>query len=109
MSPLLCGGGHRRRGDEVIGSTEAGDGKADFNYIYDRPDPRDYFRTLGEFDYEIPQRAQRAEVVPRVGAVVDVVEVRLAVSCLGASDHFVSSSSVAPSTCLLYTSDAADD
>jgi len=42
----------------VTGSAEAGDGKADFNHIYDRPDPRDYFRTLGELDYEIPQRAQ---------------------------------------------------
>jgi len=41
----------------VTGSAEAGDGKADFYHIYDRPDPRDYFRTLGEFDYEIPQRA----------------------------------------------------
>jgi len=40
----------------VSRSAEAG--KADFSRIYDRPDPRDYFRTLREFDYEIPQRAQ---------------------------------------------------
>jgi len=40
----------------VSRSAEAG--KADFSHIYDRPDPRDYFRTLREFDYEIPQRAQ---------------------------------------------------
>ena len=33
-------------------------GKADFDHIYDRPDPRDYFRTLGQLDYEIPQQAQ---------------------------------------------------
>ncbi len=33
-------------------------GKADFSHIYDRPDPRDYFRTLSRHDYEIPQRAQ---------------------------------------------------
>jgi hypothetical protein len=38
--------------------SKAADGKADFNHIYDRPDPRDFFRTLGELDYEIPQRAQ---------------------------------------------------
>lgn len=42
----------------MTGSTEAGHGKADFNHIYDRPDPRDFFRTLGELDYEIPQHAQ---------------------------------------------------
>lgn len=33
-------------------------GKADFSHIYDRPDPRDYFRTLSSLDYEIPQRAR---------------------------------------------------
>src|SRR5680860_1467520 len=43
---------------QVTGSAEAGDGKADFEHIYNRPDPRDYFRTLGKLDYEIPQRAQ---------------------------------------------------
>lgn len=32
--------------------------KADFSHIYDRPDPRDYFRTLSRLDYEIPQRAR---------------------------------------------------
>ena len=42
----------------MTGTAEAGDGKADFDHIYNRPDPRDYFRTLGELDYEIPQRAQ---------------------------------------------------
>jgi hypothetical protein len=42
----------------VTGSSDLGDGKADFNHIYDRPDPREYFRILGELDYEIPQRAQ---------------------------------------------------
>jgi len=41
----------------VTGSAKAGHGKADFNHIYDQPDPRDYFSTLGEFGYEIPQRA----------------------------------------------------
>ena len=35
----------------------AGRGKADFDHIYDRPDPREYYRTLGALDYEIPQRA----------------------------------------------------
>lgn len=33
-------------------------GKADFGHIYDRPDPRDFFRTLGALDYEIPERAR---------------------------------------------------
>jgi hypothetical protein len=40
----------------VTGS-DAETGKADFSHIYDRPDPRDYFRTLSRHDYEIPQRA----------------------------------------------------
>jgi hypothetical protein len=39
-------------------SAKAADGKADFNHIYDRPDPRAYFRTMRALDYEIPQRAQ---------------------------------------------------
>lgn len=38
--------------------SDAETGKADFSHIYDRPDPRDYFRTLSRYDYEIPQRAQ---------------------------------------------------
>ena len=33
-------------------------GKADFSHIYDRPDPRDYFRTLSRLGYEIPQLAR---------------------------------------------------
>lgn len=33
------------------------DGKAHFDDIYDQPDPRSYYRTLGALDYEIPQRA----------------------------------------------------
>ena len=33
------------------------DGKAHFDHIYDQPDPRAYYRTLGALDYEIPQRA----------------------------------------------------
>jgi len=41
----------------VTGSA-AQDGKADFSHIYDRPDPRDYFRTLSSLGYEIPQRAR---------------------------------------------------
>jgi hypothetical protein len=31
--------------------------KANFDDVYDRPDPRDYFRILGGLDYEIPQQA----------------------------------------------------
>lgn len=33
-------------------------GKADFDHVYDMPDPRGYYQTLGELDYEIPDRAQ---------------------------------------------------
>ncbi|MEF9903446.1 hypothetical protein [Streptomyces sp. P9-A2] len=41
------------------GSTEgAGDGKARFDDIYDRPDPRAYFRGLAPLEYEIPHHAQ---------------------------------------------------
>ena len=32
--------------------------KADFSHLYNRPDPRDYVRTLSRLDYEIPQRAR---------------------------------------------------
>lgn len=42
----------------MTGRAQTGQGKADFSHIYDRPDPRDYFRTLGDLDYEIPQRAK---------------------------------------------------
>jgi hypothetical protein len=34
-------------------------GKADFDDVYDRPDPRAYFRQLGAYDYEVPQHGQR--------------------------------------------------
>lgn len=37
-----------------------GQAKACFDDIYDSPDPRAYFRTLGALDYEIPQFAQPA-------------------------------------------------
>ncbi len=30
-------------------------GKSDFNEIYNQPDPRSYYRTLSQLDYEIPQ------------------------------------------------------
>ncbi|WP_206503489.1 hypothetical protein [Streptomyces chrestomyceticus] len=33
-------------------------GKADFEAIYDRPDPRTYFRTLRPLDYQIPHHGQ---------------------------------------------------
>lgn len=36
---------------------EANASKASFDDIYDQPDPRSYFTVLGEFDYDIPQRA----------------------------------------------------
>jgi len=34
-------------------------GKASFGHIYDRQDPREYFRTLGSMDYRIPDHGQR--------------------------------------------------
>lgn len=34
-------------------------GKASFGHIYDRRDPREYFRTLGSMDYRIPDHGQK--------------------------------------------------
>ncbi|CAA9449153.1 MAG: hypothetical protein AVDCRST_MAG01-01-4386 [uncultured Rubrobacteraceae bacterium] len=34
-------------------------GKASFGHIYDRQDPREYFKTLGIMDYRIPDHGQR--------------------------------------------------
>ena len=34
-------------------------GKANFDQIYDREDPREYFNTLGAFDYCVPRHGQR--------------------------------------------------
>lgn len=34
-------------------------GKASFEHVYDREDPREYFRTLGGMDYRIPHHGQR--------------------------------------------------
>ena len=34
-----------------------GKDKESFDHIYNRPDPREYFRVLGSLDYEIPQVA----------------------------------------------------
>jgi len=44
----------------------AGDVKATFDHIYDQPDPRAYYRTLGALDYEIPQQAY-----PTFGKLLD--------------------------------------
>lgn len=41
-------------------------GKASFGHIYDRQDPREYFKTLGSMDYRIPDHGQRL-----FGALVD--------------------------------------
>ncbi|MEU1147640.1 hypothetical protein ACFYO9_18060 [Streptomyces sp. NPDC005863] len=38
--------------------TRTASGKTRFDDIYDRPDPRAYFRTLAPYAYEIPQHAQ---------------------------------------------------
>lgn len=37
--------------------TLTGDSKSDFSLIYDRPDPRDYYRALMPLEYQIPQQA----------------------------------------------------
>lgn len=34
-------------------------GKANFDHIYDQPDPRAYYTTLLDFDYQIPNHAQQ--------------------------------------------------
>lgn len=34
-----------------------GDRKADFTQIYNQPDPRAYFRTLNDLEYQVPQQA----------------------------------------------------
>ncbi len=34
-------------------------GKANFDLVYDLEDPREYFNTLGEFDYCVPRHGQR--------------------------------------------------
>jgi hypothetical protein len=34
-------------------------GKASFDFIYDLDDPREYFKTLGNLDYQIPHHGQR--------------------------------------------------
>lgn len=38
--------------------SSSADGKAGFDHIYDLPDPRAYYRSLGALEYEIPQQAQ---------------------------------------------------
>lgn len=43
--------------------------KADFTHIYDQPDPRAYFRTLGALDYQIPQQS-----MPVIRAVLDAAQ-----------------------------------
>ena len=53
-------------------------GKASFGHIYDRRDPREYFKTLGSMDYKIPGPGQRlfsALVEQRRGANGDPVNV----------------------------------
>ncbi len=42
----------------VSRSRHAKPGKASFDEIYDRPDPRAYFETLQQLDYQIPQHGQ---------------------------------------------------
>lgn len=34
-------------------------GKADFDHIYNQPEPREYFTTLADYDYQIPDHVQR--------------------------------------------------
>lgn len=49
-------GGIRRSMDEHTDTTLS---KANFDDIYDRPDPRAYYRQLSAFDYQVPRHGQR--------------------------------------------------
>lgn len=42
----------------MTGATTVSAGKADFDEIYDAPDPRAYARTLSALDYQIPEHAR---------------------------------------------------
>jgi hypothetical protein len=33
-------------------------GKADFSHIYDQPEPREYYKTLADYDYQLPNHVQ---------------------------------------------------
>lgn len=63
--------------------TSANESKATFDDIYNRPDPRDYFETLWNLGYEIPEQARPVfhavfgalrEVRDREGATTKVVD-----------------------------------
>lgn len=63
---------------------QTGTRKADFSEIYDRPDPRGYWRVLGDLDYEIPQQGApiftallgaRRELEPPTEAPQTVVDI----------------------------------
>jgi hypothetical protein len=47
-------------GSSTGGAAPETGGKARFDDIYERPDPRDYFRRLAPLEYEIPHHAQPA-------------------------------------------------
>jgi len=63
----LCANQPRGRGDRarvparelvhIDDEPVIAESKADFTAIYDQPDPRAYFRTLGALDYQIPQQS----------------------------------------------------
>ncbi|HEX5494289.1 MAG TPA: class I SAM-dependent methyltransferase [Mycobacteriales bacterium] len=42
----------------MVQDDKVGKDKENFDHIYDQPDPRQYFRVLGDLDYGIPQHAQ---------------------------------------------------
>ena len=48
---------------------EINDGKATFDNVYNHPDPRAYFATLGRHDYCIPEQAR-----PVFSAVIDALK-----------------------------------
>src|SRR5690606_29633408 len=64
--------GRPGKGD-VVSSTslydELNDGKATFDNVYNHPDPRAYFATLGRLGYCIPEQAK-----PVFGAVIDALK-----------------------------------
>lgn len=98
--------------------------KADFGSIYDQTDPRAYYATLAEFDYEIPQHGARifdqllrSVVVPHSGTptVLDVCCSYGIVTALMTTDlrmddlttHYVAAQRASLSTDELTTSDRA--
>lgn len=44
---------------DILKEPENRPGKVSFDHIYDQPEPREYYRTLAQYDYQIPKYVQR--------------------------------------------------